>query len=66
VCTRPYVYTDAKYDGSSDDQTYLKSGLIMPSRDQCLTFWYHMFGYYICGNYRNKKPTTEKIAFELT
>jgi hypothetical protein len=21
---------------------------------------------YMCGNYRNKKPTTEKIAFELT
>lgn len=40
------MYAEAS-DIPPNSVAWLLSGLIIPSRAQCLTFWYHMYGYNI-------------------
>ncbi|OPL32967.1 hypothetical protein AM593_07550, partial [Mytilus galloprovincialis] len=39
-----YMYTKSLSESKYNDESNLHSGLIVPSLNQCLTFWYHMYG----------------------
>ncbi|VDI23995.1 Hypothetical predicted protein, partial [Mytilus galloprovincialis] len=39
-----YMYTKSLSKSKYNDESNLHSGLIVPSLNQCLTFWYHMYG----------------------
>lgn len=38
------MYTKSLNKSEYNDESNLLSGLIVPSPNQCLTFWYHMYG----------------------
>lgn len=42
-----YVYTESLRDSAYNDESFLLSDLIVPSTNQCLSFWYHMYGEHI-------------------
>ncbi|CAC5389543.1 unnamed protein product [Mytilus coruscus] len=42
-----YVYTKSEIGSKSNDTSDLQTELIVPSPEQCLTFWYHMYGEHI-------------------
>ncbi|CAC5389526.1 unnamed protein product [Mytilus coruscus] len=42
-----YAYTESRSGSKLNDESYLLSGLILPSPKQCMTFWYHMYGKHI-------------------
>lgn len=42
-----YAFTESLRDSAYNDESFLLSGLIEPSTNQCLSFWYHMYGEHI-------------------
>lgn len=39
-----YAYTESLDYSTYNDESFFVSGVIVPSTNQCLSFWYHMYG----------------------